>query len=465
MAHGVPAAETLAPLPDSPSTPIALPWPAAPRRPAVSVLEDFRARAAALTLADVVGIALQSSPVTRETWARARSAEADARARRSAYYPDLDLTANVTREKPAAIGGRSATEYTTYGPGLELTYLLLDFGGRAGDAQAGSALLHAAGWVHNAAIQDVVLEVQQSYYQYLDAKAQLGSADVNVKEAEANLEAANVRKRAGVATVADVLQAKTALSQAQLLQQGFAGSVHTLLGALATSMGLPANTAIDVGVLPDAPPLDAVGSAVNDLIDTALGSRPDLAAAREQAEAFAGRVRSARGASLPTLELAGVGNHASYLPSGYAASNNNGSLALLFRFPIFNGFAKESNLRKAQQDQVAAEAHAERIEQQVVFEVWRSFYDVETSANRVRTSQDLLASANESEQVALARYREGVGSILDLLTAQSALALARAQEIEARSDWFVSVAQLAHAVGVLGPAVATKPLSGDSNAR
>jgi len=76
---------------------------------------------------------------------------------------------------------------------------------------------------------------------------------------------------------------------------------------------------------------------------------------------------------------------------------------------------------------------------------------VRTAAQRVRTAQDLLASASESEQMAAGRYKEGVGSILDVLTAQSALASARAQEVQARGDWLLSVASLAHDTGSLGP--------------
>jgi outer membrane protein TolC len=61
----------------------------------------------------------------------------------------------------------------------------------------------------------------------------------------------------------------------------------------------------------------------------------------------------------------------------------------------------------------------------------------------------LLASAQQSEEVALGRYRAGVGTVLDLLSAQSALANARAQQVQARWIWQSALAQLAHDTGVL----------------
>jgi outer membrane protein TolC len=98
----------------------------------------------------------------------------------------------------------------------------------------------------------------------------------------------------------------------------------------------------------------------------------------------------------------------------------------------------------------AAIARAGMTKQQIIQEVFTAYYALRTATDRVRTSADLLASATQSESVARGRYREGVGSIIDLLVAQSALANARAQGVDARWQWRAALAQLAHDVGVLG---------------
>jgi outer membrane protein TolC len=82
--------------------------------------------------------------------------------------------------------------------------------------------------------------------------------------------------------------------------------------------------------------------------------------------------------------------------------------------------------------------------------VFNSYYALRTATQRVRTSGDLLASATQSEQVALGRYKAGAGSLLDLLTAQAVLADARAQVIQTRLSWYTTLAQLAHDAGILG---------------
>src|SRR5204862_380480 len=82
----------------------------------------------------------------------------------------------------------------------------------------------------------------------------LAAQQTTVKEAQTNLEAAEQRHRVGLATIADVLQAKTARSQAQLALETVEGTLQTTRGALALAMGLPANVPYDVELPPDTTP-------------------------------------------------------------------------------------------------------------------------------------------------------------------------------------------------------------------
>ena len=84
---------------------------------------------------------------------------------------------------------------------------------------------------------------------------------------------------------------------------------------------------------------------------------------------------------------------------------------------------------------------------QVALDVWNAYQNLATATQTIRTTADLLASAEQSERVALGRYKAGVGNILDVLNSQSALAAARMQRIQAMLDWRVSRATLAKAVG------------------
>jgi outer membrane protein len=71
----------------------------------------------------------------------------------------------------------------------------------------------------------------------------------------------------------------------------------------------------------------------------------------------------------------------------------------------------------------------------------------------------LVQTAASNQDVALGRYQSGVGTILDLLTAQTANASARQLRIEAELGWQVARAQLTLALGRLTSA---QPLSSDA---
>jgi outer membrane protein len=259
-----------------------------------------------------------------------------------------------------------------------------------------------------------------------------------------------------VATIADVLQLKTAASQAELDLESVQGNVQTIRGALATAVGVSPGVPVELGDLPADVDVDTAMQAVDELIVRAQERRPDLAAARLQAEAARAHIRSVESAGLPSLAASGSLNRTYYYNyQGLAPYSNNYAGSILFRFPVFTGYNRTYEILKAREQAEAADASADLLRDQVNLQVWTGYFDVKTGAARVKTARDLLASASQSLDVALERYKAGVGNILDVLTAQTAFAAARAQDVQARSDWLVAVAQLAHDTGSIelpGPA-------------
>src|SRR3569623_1557282 len=160
-----------------------------------------------------------------------------------------------------------------------------------------------------------------------------------------------------------------------------------------------------------------------------------------------GNVRAARGNLFPSRQVSGTGGrtYVETLPGG--ATNYNVRLGL--EIPIFSGFSRQYAVRQARAEADAALGRAASVKQQVQFQVFSSSYALQPAARRVNTADDLLASAQASEEAALGRYRAGVGLCVDLLSAQSALASARSQQVQARWVWQTTLAQLAHDTGVL----------------
>ena len=400
-----------------------------------------------LTLADIVDLALRNSPATQLSWAQARASANAYGATQGQIYPTLTAELNGTRSRSLAAPGRAPGERTQYGPALTLSYMVLDFGGRSGSIDVARQATIAADLSHNAAVENTILQAELATFGFMATRAQLEAQRASVNEANAALQAAEERHKVGLATIADVLQARTARSQAQLALESLEGALQVARGTLAVAMGLPANAPFEIPDITLSDSVHAVAASVDSLIEMAVRIRPDLAAARAEALGAASQIRVARSATRPALGFTATG--ASNGSNVSTFSGRTYSLNFGVQFPIFTGFASQYDIREANDQLAAARARANLTRQQVIQQVFNAYYGLRTATDRVRTSADLLASATQSESVARGRYREGVGSIVDLLIAQSALASARAQEIDARWQWRAALAQLAHDVGVL----------------
>ena len=175
--------------------------------------------------------------------------------------------------------------------------------------------------------------------------------------------------------------------------------------------------------------------------------RPDLAAARAQVSEAQAHLKKIRAEGYPTLNgTASVGR--TYYDNS-ANYGNTYQMGIQLRFPLFTGFSHSYDVVQAKADLQTAEAQLKGKRQAVDLEVWTSYYQLQTAAQQVKTSEDLFQSASQSQEVASGRYKAGVGTILDLLAAQAALESARGLRIQARANWFMSLAQLSYSTGTL----------------
>ena len=397
-----------------------------------------------LVLGQVVDMALRSNPQTAVSWAQARVGASQYGAVRGSLYPTIDVSANIVNTQTTSQTGTSLRSAVT--PTASLSYVLLDFGGRAGNIAAARAAAVALDLTHNATLQDVALQAEASYFNYQATRSLLEAARLVVAEADTNLVSAQQRNRAGVATIADVLQAEVQKSQAQLALETAEGNVQLARGTLAVAMGLPANARFELAPVNDSMVVAVTRAGVDTLIDRALAMRPDLAALRMDIQGAEAEVRVAKSAKRPQLLLG------TNFGKTFSNVNNfvglNYGISLGVQIPIFS-VTRNFNVKTAEAQVLVASARADQLRLQVTEQVYSAYYALQTATQRVKTSDVLLASATNNEVAARARYRAGVGTILDLTTALTALANARAQQSQARWVWATALAQLSHDVGLI----------------
>lgn len=414
-----------------------------------------------LSLPDIVERALCNNPQTREAWSNARYQAAQVGISKSAYLPSISIAGSGSRNW--SDGGRTLTQsstgsvnYNQQSVTASLSYLLYDFGARDAALENAKQILAAANSTQDATIQTVFLAAVQAYYQLFSAQAAVESTKQAEKSALESLNSAAARYNVGSGTPADKLQAQTAYSQAVLNRIQADGNRQNAQGILASSMGMDANQSFGV-----APPLVQVPdtqfeSNVGSLIEEARKQRPDLAAAESQINAAKFSAEAARASGMPTVSLSTDFNRSH---SSITDSANSSALGVAINFPLFTGYNTTYRIRAAEEQIETRLAQRDRVNQQVALDVWKAYQGVVTGTQAVRSSADLVASATQSERVALGRYKAGVGSILDVLIAQTALASARLQNIQATYDWYLAKASLAQSMGKLDFSVIETPAS------
>jgi TolC family type I secretion outer membrane protein len=402
--------------------------------------------AAAISLTDVVDRALCANPQTREAWANARVRAAEVGVARSAFLPSLDASVSWNSTNPdsaftVADGWRSSTRAAA-----TLSYLLYDFGRRDAELESARELLFAANATQESIVQQVFLQAVSAYYQVQAAEAALAAARASEQSSLEGLNAAQARYSVGAGTPADRLQAQTAHSQAVLDRIRAEGALRNASGTLANVMGLDANRPLALAPaaagLPDLEREQDIGA----LIAQARGRRPDLAASSARARAAEADIRAAEAAGRPSVTL-GAGPTFSD-PSGGGLTDSS-TVGVTLSIPLFTGFRDTYRIAGARAQAEATAAARDRVDLQVTLDVWQAYQSLTTESQAVKSSDDLLASALEAEQVALGRYRAGVGSILDVLNAQAALASARQQRVQASLNWNVARVSLAQSIGAL----------------
>ncbi|MFH0878738.1 MAG: TolC family protein [Lentisphaerota bacterium] len=414
---------------------------------------------APLTLAELVGLALRNNPNLQQAWQSARQAEAKILQADSKYYPAANISATATRLKTDSQQPEGDTlEDTQYGPKLNLTWLLLDLGGRSANAESARQTLISLNYDYNKAIQDLLLGVETAYYGLSSAQSVVEAAQADLDNAQKNFDAAQQKLQSGLSTRLDVLQAQSDLDNARYSLEVAKGGVQTARGSLAQVAGLAADTSFEIVLTTNLPLVSITKDDLGALIESALDQRPDIASLRASVKAQELAAKAAQSGLWPTLSLGASADTLSHNYSGSeqaAQLRNNeytysGYASLSWDF--FDGFYQRGVFRSAQAQAEAEKARLKAAEIAASADVWTNYFALLTAMQKLTFGQAFLDSAQASYDLSLESYNAGLGNILDLLKAQSSLSDARSKLISARTGTYVALASLAHALGTLNTA-------------
>jgi outer membrane protein len=438
----------------------ARPWHSPDERQIVSDGKRFRQSAFRIesektySLAELIDLAEAHNPETRVAWENARAQGAALGIARSELYPALSAVAlsGVNRAEVPLGGQFYRQTVPVFEASLELNYTIFDFGARRGRIAAETAHVLEANFVFNDVHRKLIYEVQQAYYRLLNAAGQEAAARASLANAQAVQQAAEERLHNGLATLPDVLEARSATAQAQYDLQAVLGAEEIARGDLATALGASATTMLRVQPLSEVPTPDSLGDSVKEAIDHAFAQRPDLHAAVAGIRVADAQRKEARAAFYPSLSLQAQPRAQSLyiqqqtLPWGHT-SDLTGTLALSLKWTMFDGGARKNRLAQAEAEIRGVEAQVNAARDRIEDEVWTAYSNLNTAFRQREAATALLDTATQSYAAALESYNDGVRSLLDVTAAQKILAQARSADVLARTQVLSTLSDLAFRTG------------------
>jgi outer membrane protein len=432
------------------------PWEAtagiAPTAPARSIPAIVPDPAKVYALSDLVNLAEQNNPNTRVAWQNARARAADLGVSKSTLYPTLAAMALADSARVDILFNTTWIRQTTgtFSPTMSLDYIIFDFGRRWQEIEISRSNLLSANFMFNDTHRKVIFQVMEAYYRLLNSKGQEDAQEANLKNAQTVQDAAEARLQLGLATLPDVLEARSATAQADYDLQAAIGATEIAHGDLATALGVSPITQFQVESIQDLTIPQQLDDTVEKSIDRALAQRPDLMQQVEQLRAAGAEIKGAKSAYFPTLSFNGYGGLAringqqALLPNVYSPNQETWDARLSLTWNLFDGFARENRLARARADQKQAAAQVDAIRDQVENQVWSAYSTAHTALREQKAAAALLAAASESYDAALQSYNFGVRSQIDVVSAQRALAAARTADVSARTQLLTGVAALAY---------------------
>jgi outer membrane protein len=400
------------------------------------------------SLAELTEHALLARPESRAAWLGIQVEAASLDAATAANWPTLTGQLYISHYRELSSIGVAAPTLNRYGPTLSLDYVLYDFGARAASIDAQRYRLISSLLTNNRILQNTIAEVEAAYYAWLVAQAQVRAALQQETSLRASLSAIDVRLQAGLAARADKLRAQAALAEAQLARQSAERDQVKAEAMLkqAAGIGQMQTLKLDWEAVP--PVAEEASLLLADLLAEAERQRPDLRALQATAASARAEAERARAARWPSLAMVGETERNLYLNDERKPSTTY-SVGLNLSIPLFDGGRLAALAREAEREFERLQAESDSQRSQVALAVTEAYIDVRHAQAQREGVTIQLESASESAQAAEARYTAGVGSVLELLTAQADLARARQAQAQADSEWLAAFSRLNHALGRL----------------
>lgn len=380
--------------------------------------------------------ALAESPTLRVAEARTRKALAVAATSKAALYPQVNADLQISRQRspdhgltPPPLSGMWGTVYQLQGT-LDWE---VDFWGKNRAAyESALGQSRAAEVDAEAARLALSVNIALAYVQLHHAYLQLDVAQATLKEREQIYALTRERNAAGIDSRLELKQAEGALPATREQIAQLQETIGLVRDALAALLGAGPDRGLAIGP-PVANTLRPVALPSN-IPAELISRRPDIVAQRWRIEAAQKDIASAKAAFYPDVNLVALIGLQSIGPAGlFSAASRLVGVGPAVSLPLLDGGRLRGNLAGTNADYDIAVEQFNRLLANALREIVDQLTSLASVDVQHREQEQALADAQEAYDLALLRYREGIGNYLQVLSAESPLLTQQGLEADLRA--------------------------------
>ncbi len=414
-----------------------------------------------LTPEKVVDLALRRNLAVKRAVHQLRASEAKVEQAKALTLPRLSFSHAQVRLEPIVtfaipvfdpITGRPVgmqeieiTKRHTYQSQLSLSYPLYTWGRLRANVRREEKAKEATYHSYQLSRLQAAHRARQAFFNLLRALRFKEVAEKSVEQVRAHLDVARKLFREGLVAKYDVLRAEAALSQAEEGLTRAENAVEMARSALLSLLDLPQDTEVEVSygdrqvleIARSLPPLE-------ECIRRAKRERPEAKQLRATLESLRYALKAAKAGNKPMLSLATT--YTRKTATGFA-KNWDWSVVLAVSWPLFDGGLTKAQVKEASEGIKQLETTLRELENGIELDVRQAYLGVKEALKRLESAEKALKSAEESFRLAKLRFREGLGTTVEVLDAEAALTRARATKAQALYDLEISLSNLARAMG------------------
>lgn len=294
--------------------------------------------------------------------------------------------------------------------------------------------------------QNIRLGIVTAYYNLQNTDETIRIQRKAVENSERSLKDTKARERAGVGTKFDVLQSEVQLANSK--QDLLNAEAAQLVARRELSRQLNYPSIVEITAADKIAPVPEWKLPVEETILLAVRNRAELDIRKLEREVARDRANNSLAKIGPQINLFGNFNTASEFTSGSGIGVGY-QIGATLNWNLFDGGKAEAQVNQFKADQAIAETRFEQDARQARFDVEESYINQRSRLKQIDTATKAVQQAEEALRLARLRLDAGVGTQLEVITAEAALTTADVNRVQAIIGYNQSRANLERAVSGL----------------